>query len=99
MEVYDQKPDLAEVYHLGQAYQDAAPVADVVPDHTLVAEQGSRRVQLGLEDPDQARNLSEVGMPGEDGDQDQVGPSQVVHGEVGHVRGSAGVERLDAAGQ
>jgi len=86
------------------ACQDAvlAGVDVLLEDHTLVAEQGSRRVKLGLVgDPGQAQSLAGVGIPEADDHQDQApGPCQVVHSEVvGHVRGLAVVGGLDAAEQ
>jgi len=94
-EVHDQQPDPVEAYRLGLACQDAVLVGVAVPDHILVAEQGNRQVRLGLVgDPDQAQNLAEVGIPEEDGDQDQVRPHAEV---VGRVRRFAGVRNLDGA--
>lgn len=71
----------------------------LVMDHTLVGEQGSHRVQLGLVgDPGQAQSLAEVGMP--EGDDHQGREHQVVRDVlVGHGRGAAVVGVLDVAGQ
>jgi len=94
-EAHDQRACPAEAYLLEDpACQDAVLAgADAPPvDHTLVAEQGSRRVQLSLVgDPGQAQSLAGVEIPEGDDHQDQVlGPYQVVHAEVvGHVRGFA----------
>ena len=94
---HDQRPCPAEeAYRLEDlACQDdvLVEVDVVVLDHTLVAEQGSRQVRLGLVgDPVQAQSLAGVGIP-EGDDQDQVlGPYQVAPAEVaGHVRGLAEV--------
>lgn len=92
-EVHDQRACPVEAYLLeDQAYAVLAGVDVLLGDHTLVAEPGSRRVQLGLVgDPGQAQSLAGVEIPEADDRQDQaLGPYQVVHAEVvAHVRGLA----------